>query len=86
MAEATYVLCALASLLCVGLLARAWLGNRSPLLLWCLLCFAGLALNNVMLFIDKVVVTDVDLAAWRTVPAALGISALVFGLIWDERA
>jgi len=85
MAEAVYALCALASMLGAGLLLRSWLENRTPLLLWCLVGFVGLALNNVMLFIDKVVVTETDLAVWRALPAALGVAALVFGLIWETR-
>jgi hypothetical protein len=85
MAEVVYALCALASLMCVALLGRSWLENRSPLLLWCLLCFVGFALNNILLFVDKVVITDVDLSYWRTLPAALGVAALVFGLVWETR-
>lgn len=86
MAETVYVLCALTSLACVGLLLRAWLDSRVRLLFWTLLCFVGLALNNVMLFIDKVVITDVDLSVWRGLPAALGVAALVYGLVMDSGA
>ena len=45
----------------------------------------GLTLNNVMLFVDKVVVTNVDLSTWRTLPALAGMLLLVLGLVWDER-
>ena len=83
MAETVYALCAMASLLCAGLLARAWWATRARLLLWCLLCFVGLALNNVLLFVDKVVVTGADLSVWRSLPAAAGIAALVYGLVWE---
>lgn len=85
MAELVYVLCALTSLACAWLLLRAWRSTRVALLLWCLVGFAGLALNNVVLFIDKVVAPDVDLAAWRGLPATLGVGALVFGLVWDTK-
>ena len=81
MAEVVYVLCAQTSLVCVGLLARAWLANRVELLLWCLLCFLGLAANNLILFLDKVVITGTDLSTWRTLPAALGVAALAYGLV-----
>ena len=81
MATVVYVLCALTSLACVALLGRAYAVTRVSLLLWCLICFAGLALNNVVLFIDKVVAPDIDLSVWRGLPAALGIAALVFGLV-----
>jgi hypothetical protein len=83
-AATVYVLCALTSLACAGLLLRAWLDARVPLLFWCLLCFVGLALNNVVLFVDKVVAPDVDLSVWRGLPAALGVAALVFGLVWGS--
>jgi hypothetical protein len=83
MAATVYALCAAASLLCVVLLARAWARERVALLLWCLLCFAGLALNNIVLFVDKVIVTDTDLSAWRALPAAAGVAALVFGLVQE---
>ena len=59
MAETVYVLCALTSILCAALLFRAYRGNRSRLLLWSTLCFVGLALNNVFLFVDIVVVPDI---------------------------
>ena len=79
-----YALCAVTSLLCVVLLARAYAAARVGLLLWTLLAFIGLALNNLVLFVDKVIVTDTDLSLWRSLPALVGIGALVFGLIWEE--
>lgn len=85
MAEVVYVLCALTSLMCAGLLLRAWLASRVPLLFWCLVCFAGLALNNVVLFVDKVVAPDVDLSTWRGLPAALGVAALALSLVWGTK-
>ena len=80
---AIYVLCAVTSLACAGLLFRAYAASGVRLLLWCLLCFIGLALNNVMLFVDKVVATGVDLSVWRGLPAFLGIAALIYGLVWE---
>jgi hypothetical protein len=59
--------------------------TRTTLLFWAGLCFVGLTLNNVILFVDKVVVTDVDLSTWRTLPALAGMLLLVFGLVWEER-
>ncbi len=83
MATAVYVLCALAAAVCAWLLARSYVASHVRLLLWSAICFAGLALNNVILFIDKVVAQGVDLSAWRLVPAAVGLSAIVYGLVWD---
>ena len=83
MATAVYVLCALAACACTWLLARSYARSRVRLLLWSAVCFAGLALNNIVLFIDKVVAPDIDLSAWRLVPAAVGLAALVYGLIQE---
>lgn len=85
MATLVYVLCALTSLACAGLLLRSWLDSRAALLFWTMVGFAGLALNNVVLFLDKVIAPDVDLSLWRGLPAFLGVAALVYGLIWSAR-
>jgi hypothetical protein len=49
------------------------------------LCFIGLAFNNVMLFIDVIVLPDVDLFWWRTLPALAGVGVLLYGLVWESR-
>ena len=85
MAEIVYTLCAVASLVCAGLLLRSYLANRARLILWMLLCFTGLALNNVLLFLDEVVTPGDDIITLRAVPAALGALALCYGLIMDTR-
>jgi hypothetical protein len=78
-----YALCALTSILCALLLARGYRATRARLLLWSSLCFTGLALNNVLLFIDMRVVPSIDLSAWRSLPALAGLIILIYGLIWD---
>lgn len=83
MATAVYVLSALISLACTALLVRSFAATRSSLLLWAAVCFLGLTLNNVILSIDKVVVTNVDLSTWRGIPALAGLLALMFGLLWE---
>jgi len=83
LATAVYVLCALASLLAAGLVLRAFLATRQRLLFWTAACFAGLAANNLVLFIDKVLVSNIDLSLWRSLPALLGLLALLYGLIWE---
>lgn len=84
MAPAVYLLCALTSLTCFVLLARAWFGSRSPLLFWSALCFAGMTVNNVLLVLDKLVFPSVDLSMWRLVTALAAITLLLFGLVWEE--
>jgi hypothetical protein len=85
MPELVYVLCALTSMACAGLLFRAYRGNRTRLLLWSTLCFIGLALNNVFLFIDLVIVPDIDLRLVRSGSALVGLTTLVIGLVWESR-
>ena len=79
MSEVVAALCALAASACVVLLARAWLASRVPLLLWCMICFGGLAINNALLVIHEIV--EEDLRAWVQLPAAIGVGALCFGLV-----
>jgi hypothetical protein len=85
MAETIYALCAVASLVCAGLLLRGWRTSRARLLLWSSICFAWLAVNNVVLLVDKVVVPDVDLVLVRALTALAGFAVLLYGLIWDAR-
>jgi Family of unknown function (DUF5985) len=66
------------------LLLRAWKRTQSRLLLWSGLCFAGLALNNVLLFVDLVLLpTAVDLYVPRLVTGLASAVVLLYGLIWD---
>jgi hypothetical protein len=83
MAELTYLLCAATSILCAVLLLRGWLRSRSRLLMWSSLCFVGLAINNVLLFVDLVLLPDVDLRLLRTGSALVSLVLLVIGLIWE---
>lgn len=85
MAEAVYLMCAATSLACAALLLRGYLHQRTRLLLWSSLCFASLAVNNALLFIDLIVVPAVDLSLWRGTTALLGVSLLLFGLVWESR-
>jgi len=80
---ALYVLAILSSLTCATLLTRAYLQRRVRLLMWSAVCFVGLTINNVALFIDLVLFPDVDLRVLRLVPALLGMSCLLFGFILD---
>jgi drug/metabolite transporter superfamily protein YnfA len=85
MAEIVYALCATTSIVCAFLLLRNHRRTRSRLLLWSGICFIGLALNNVLLFMDLVVATGIDLSAGRDLTAFGGISVLALGLLWDSR-
>jgi len=83
MAAAIYTLCAITSALCAWLLARAYRSSRSKLLLWSALCFAGLTLTNLALWIDKLVLPEIDLSVIRISIALAAMLVLLFGLIWE---
>lgn len=85
MAELVYVLCAATSILCAALLLRGYLASRTRLLFWASLCFLGLALNNILLFVDLIELPDIDLFWWRTASALVSMMVLLFGLIWELR-
>jgi hypothetical protein len=84
MAEVVYALCAIASIFCAWLLVANYRRTRVRLALWTSLCFVGLALNNVLLVIDLVVLPGNHLLAWRTLVALAAMGTLVFGLVWEE--
>lgn len=84
-ATTIYALCALTSIACAVLLLRAYSRSRVKLLLWSGLCFAGMAINNVLLFIDLRMVPETDLSVVRTLPALVGVAVLLYGLVWESR-
>jgi hypothetical protein len=85
MPETVYLLCAATSLLCAVLLTRSYLQARTRLLLWSALCFLGLFINNVLLVIDRIVLTEVDLSIARSGTALAAMLLLVTGLIRESR-
>lgn len=78
---AVYLLCLATSIVCAGLLIRAYAGARTRLLLWTALCFVFLALNNLFLVADMVVFPEIDFRAWRHAAAFAAIGILLFGFI-----
>jgi hypothetical protein len=83
LANAIYILCALSSILCTVLLVRGYRQSGARLLFWSALCFAGLALNNILLIIDIRILPQLDLQIWRSVPAVAGVLLLIYGLVWE---
>ncbi|MDQ3365957.1 MAG: DUF5985 family protein [Myxococcota bacterium] len=85
MAEVVYLLCAATSVFCAVLLFRSYRQQRTRLLMWSTLCFVGLALNNILLVVDLLVVpTEVDLSLVRTGTALAAVVLLVIGLVWED--
>ena len=88
--QIVYILCAATSLLCAILLARGYRRSGARLLLWSCLCFIAMFLNNILLFLDKIVMTEtnvlfgVEFQLLRAIAAFVGMAILLFGLIWDS--
>jgi hypothetical protein len=82
-AEAIYLLCAVTSLTACGLLFRRYLQRRTPLLLWSCIGFFGLAINNVLVYVDLVVFVAISLSAIRAVVGALAMVVMLWGLVWE---
>jgi hypothetical protein len=83
----TFVLLALAALTCLActvLLFRGYARSGMRLLLWSALCFVFLTLNNLLLFFDLAVFSELDLRPWRLAAAAVGLLFLLYGFIFES--
>jgi hypothetical protein len=84
LAPAVYILGFVVTLACGVLLFRAYSAVGKRLLLWSAVCFCGLAISNLLVFLDLVVLpTQVDLYPWRLLTAAGAMLILLYGLIWE---
>ena len=86
MAIAVYLLGIVTSVSCAWLLLRAYGRVRRRLLLWSGLCFGGLAVSNLLLFLDLVIFPKVDLYVWRLLAASAAMMLLLYGLIWESES
>jgi hypothetical protein len=80
-----YILCFLTSSACAWLLGRSYSRSKVRLLLWSSICFAFLALNNLVLVLDLVVwpQPETDLRLPRSLLALAAVASLIWGFIWD---
>ncbi|HEX5226711.1 MAG TPA: DUF5985 family protein [Bryobacteraceae bacterium] len=85
MGPIVYMLGAFISLCCGVLLLRSFRRVKMGLLLWSGLCFLGLAISNVLIFVDLVMLPHVDLYVLRLGTAAGSMLLLLYGLIWESR-
>jgi hypothetical protein len=80
-----FLLAVATSLACTVLLYRAYLRTRLRILLWSALCFVCLTVNNLLLFIDLVVLTQsADLRVLRSATALVGMLFLLYGFIRES--
>jgi hypothetical protein len=83
-AKATiYILCLLASAGCAFLLIRSYLRNGTRLLLWSAGCFVLIALNNLLVATDILLLPTVDLLPLRRIASLAAVSLLLFGFVWE---
>lgn len=73
----------LTSFSCTVLLFRGYQRRRIRLLMWSSICFAGLTLNNVVLFMDVVIFPTTDLRLVRLISALVGMLFMLYAFIWD---
>ena len=83
MAAAVYILGTIVVIACGVFLLRGYLQGRQKLLLWSSICFFGLGVSNFLLFLDLVVLPDVDLYLARLISGAVAMLFLLYGLIWE---
>ena len=80
-----YLLCTATAVVCCVLLFRGARQSGAPLLFWSALCFATLALENLVLFLDKIVFLQIDLWWYRAGLTLLALAFLLYGLIWKSK-
>lgn len=85
MAAAVYLLGIFVTLACAVLLLRGYARGKKRLLLWSGLCFTGLTITNALVFVDLVIVPEIDLYLWRLAAATISMAFLLYGLIWESR-
>lgn len=79
-----FSLAAITSLSCMLLLFRGYARSGARLLLWSALCFVFLTVNNLLLFIDTIVLpTQTDLRFLRLAMALAGIACLLYAFVWE---
>lgn len=81
---AVYTLCCLTSGACAFLLGRSYSRTRVRLLLWSALCFLFLALNNLAVILDLLLLPEQNFGQLRVLLSLTAIVLLLYGLIWEQ--
>jgi hypothetical protein len=84
MAAYVYALCALLSMGCTWMLLKQYRRSRVAIVLWTLIGFFGVSLNNILLFIDLMIGPAYDLTMIRLFVSFFGLGISVSGLLWDS--
>lgn len=79
-----YLLCFLTSAICACLLVRQYRHAPSPILVWSAVCFVLLALSNLIVVIDQVLLgPTTSLRPVRLILTLAAVAVLLFGFIWE---
>jgi Family of unknown function (DUF5985) len=78
-----YLLCVITSLLCAYLLVRSYRRAKTRLLVWSALCFALLAINNLVLFVDVLLLPDIDLSILQLLTSLSAVMVLLYAFVWE---
>jgi hypothetical protein len=78
-----YILCFATCTACATLVTRAWVRTRTQLLMWTAVSLVFLALNNLLVIADLLLLPDLDLSIWRHFAALAAGATLVVGFIWE---
>ena len=78
-----YSLCLVTSAACAALLVRSYARSRQPLLLWSAISFSLLALNNLMVVLDMVLLREIDFSLARQATSLSAVLVLIYGFIWE---
>ena len=84
MGSAVNIVGALTCLACAVLLLRGYASVNQKLLLWSGVCFVLLGIGNLMIFVDLVLLPQIDLYPLRLGVDAAGMLLLLYGLIWES--
>jgi hypothetical protein len=80
---AVYFLCFLGSGLCAYLLVSSFRRRREKLLWWSAICFCLLAGNNLLVFVDLILLPQIDLIFGRALTSLFAVAALLYGFVWE---
>lgn len=83
LAPTVYLLCLVSSGACAWLLARAYAGSQTRLLLWSAICFVLLSINNLLVVLDLLVISSVDLSIVRLLASLAAVLILLYAFVWE---
>lgn len=77
-----YIICGLTSLGSAWLLGRGALKRHDGLMFWSSLCFFGMGVNNLLLYLNFIIFPEVELLIVARIAMVFSVLVLNFGLIW----